>query len=436
MRHFFIILCLGIALSLTSHEAHAEARLHANTDKAVVGTLTSDSIVLDNNADPTAMVEIVSELDGLDFSNNVFNFEKKDLDNGKGFAYFVYILDGTNKLLVSHDDYIYTTIDFPSPLKGGESTTGIIVFGNKFDTETVNVNQETDTYKVVLDYDDYADLYIDTQKHDDRDSIFLEEGTHRIKVQYGNYSDSKDINVRPRLNHTNLWLSGNVVLKGVDGSGRNALRPIGNAPDPILKYSHNGKVKYNHMLGKYHLMEYANTHAWVDKDITVGVRTHNVFRLDEMVGYLCFMYHGTHWQPIGLNVAYCKDFGGFVSWSTDLRFSIDTPYGKVEFKDKEGKDDWRTTAMTFSAGPMFKVVRKLYAQVGGGAVRYLSTSENKVLTGDYKYKWGGSACCTLFYRLRNIIFGAGYTHQFMNHPFNSGWRNQVNFSIGWAKGQN
>ncbi len=435
MKRNKLIICLSMAILLLPFKSWADARLEVKMDKAVSGIVPPDKIINDHNEDPTAMLVVESELDNLDFSNNVLKVIKKDLADGKGFAYEVYVLDGTNKVYVSHDEYILSDIVFATPLKGGESLSGIIVFGNKFDTETVNISSETGTYKVVLDYDDYADLYIDTQKHTNRDSIYLEEGNHNIKVQYGKYSDSKEINVRPRVNQTNLWLSGNVVLKGVYGTGTNALTPIGDAPEPRLKSTSNGKAKYNHMLGKYRLSEYANTHAWVTKEITVGKRTHNVFRLDEMVGYLCFMYHGTHYQPIGLNFAYCKDFGGFISWSTDVRFSIDTPYGEIEFKDKEWKDDWRYTAMTFSAGPMFKVVRKLYAQVGGGAVRYLSTSENKVLTGDYKYKWGGSASATLFYRLRNFIFGAGYTHQFLNHPFNSGWRNQVNFSIGWAKGQ-
>ena len=424
MKRIFSLACIGLMLLFSHLTTFAQGRLNVRMEPTARGLLTPDRILNDFNDDPTALVEIGSELDNLQFSNHVFKVDKKTLDDGKEFIYSVYVLGGNNKIVVSHDDYIYTEIPLTPALKGGEVLSGVMVFGEMFD-------------KLIVDYDDYADLYIDTQLHTNRDSIFLEEGTHTIKVKHGKYSDSKDVNIRNNVNQAALWLSGNVVLKGVGGGHlENPFTPIGDAPTPELRWVKGSKVKHGHMLGKYRMKEYANTHVWVEKEITVDPRTHNVFRLDEMVGYFCFMYHGTNRQPIGLNFAYCKDFGAFISWSTDLRFSIDTPYGKVDFKDKEGKDDWRTTAMTFSAGPMFKVVRKLYAQIGGGAVRYLSTSENKLLTGDYKYKWGGSACGTLFYRARNVILGLGYTHQFLKKPYNTGWRNQVNFSIGWAMGHN
>ena len=439
MKRLLYILCSSMLLLAISLDARGEARLEVKFDKAFPGTLTDDKIVNDNNAEPTALVEIVSELDNLKFENGIFKVDKTEIDNGKEYLYSVYVLSKTSKIIVSHDEYIYAEIIFSEPLTGGEVISGIEVSGNKSDTETVNINSETGTYKVMIDYDDYADLYIDTQKFDkDRDSIFLEEGDHKIKVQYGQYSETKDINVTKNINNTKLLLSGCVLIKGVDGKPlSSALTPQGNAPEPIEMYhKRNGTYKFGHMLGNYHLKEYANTHAWVKKDITVGKRSNNIFRLDEMVGYVLIMYHGTHWQPLGLNVGYCKDFGGFVSISSDIRSSIDTQFGKIEFKNEKDEATYRSTSMTFSIGPMFKVVRKMYLQVGGGATRYLSTSEKKMLTGDYEYKWGTSLCTTFFYRFRNFMFGAGYTRQFLNQPFNSGWSNQINFSFGWAKGQN
>lgn len=429
------MLLLAVLMSIAA-DLCAESRLTVTMEKVTKGTVPDYMMETDINSDPTALVVVRSSLDGLDFSNNVVKVNKQVEDNGITFLYYVYLLDGTQKLDVSHDEYLHYEINFPERLKGNEMISDIIVAGERYDTQTAEIIDETGKHRVVIDYDDFATLYIDNQKVANRDSVFLEEGKHDLKAEYGKYSYSPNVDVKGRVNHVDALLSGEVVLKGVYGSPmQSALTPKGNYPDAELKTSHKGSYTYGHVLGQYSLDEYASTHAWVHKNITVDKRSHNVFRLDEMVGYLLVMYHGTHLQPFGLNIGYCKDFGGFVSWSTDLKWSVKTAYGKIDLKDKEGKDTFKSTAMTFSAGPMFKVFRKVYAQVGGGAVRYLRTGEKHILTGDYKYKWGGSACATIFYRFKNYIFGAGYTHQFVKGAYNPGLRNQVNFSIGWAKGQ-
>lgn len=430
------MMLLGLTLSLISPDAFADAILKVNRENEKRVVIPEQSKMLDHNGDPAALIEIRSQLDGLKFSNNVIK-----VDSEKGYdanIYYVYVIDGTKKLQVNHDNYLNVEIDFPDPVRGDEMLTDIIVIGDMFDTDTVMILSETDTYPVNVRYDDFATLYIDNQQVENTDTVYLEEGLHSFTTKHGKYSYSTDVNVKRRnYNNVDPRVSGKVIVKGLDYKAtEKTFIPYGDAPTPNAMSDNGKSYKFDHMLGDYKLHATASTHAWVEKNITVTPRSHNIFRLDEMVGYLLVMYHGTNLQPLGLSVGYCKDFGGFISWSTDIRTSIKTPYGRVEFKDKNGEDDFRTTAMTFSAGPMFKVVRKLYVQLGGGTVRYLSTGDKKILTSDYKYKWGGSACATLFYRYNNIIFGAGYTHQFVKNPFNTGWRNQVNFSIGWAKGQN
>lgn len=293
--------------------------------------------------------------------------------------------------------------------------------------------ENNNVFDVNISVETFADLYIDREKIADNNSIRIEKGRHEVSTRLNGEEYNQDINIEKDNQNIDANICGKIILKGA--SNVDECSPLGNAPLPRVSSAKNGFV-ITDMLGEYELKATSGIFKFlkVSKKVNIGKRSSTTYHIDEMVPFIYVTYHGQHLQPFGFSIGGTNGkFGWYFSYCTDAKSKIKTPYGDAEFTDDSSSDKkLKNTSYNLATGPMFKIYRKLFGQVGGGMVRYLSTSQKKVLTPDYKYKFGGMAEVSLIFRFKAFIIGAGYTYQFVSKAYNPAIASQVSFNIGVA----
>lgn len=295
--------------------------------------------------------------------------------------------------------------------------------------DLVQINETDFRYGVNLDKDPFTALFIDEQFVPESENLKLEEGIHYISVVFKSNRYDKKVNVNKDKQEIKVRLGGTAKVTSASEITFTPSDPTD--PEANLVKSKGSTYEFNGMLGRYILKgKPKGIHfRTVQKKVAIDPRSHSVFRLDEMIPYIFILYHGTTTQPLGVNMAYCKNFGWFSSYTTDLRSEIETPYGETAFFDDESEKTSKVTSLTISSGPMCRLWRKLYMQLGAGWVYYLSTSQPKILTADYKYKSGISVNVDLFFKFKSLVLGAGFHHQFVKKPYNPDMVDQFSFRL-------
>lgn len=434
-----LILFAGTIPALMYAQNEKYSRLEAVITCANPQRISHEWIKTDFNGDTLGMVLVSSPIDNLKFDGNIFgNVDSPRLIADGKYTYTLYITDGSPGFKVRSSKYHETSVHFPSPIAPNQLWT---VDVNGIDAtvgEIAEITEQDFSQPVTIETDKFATLYVDEELITSKNEpVLLDEGAHYVSVRYGDERYDQKIRVRDKPLEVDANMGSSIIVKnGKDIS----LLPLGSAPKPEC-HAIGSNEQYTGLLGEYVLTATPSALSFrpVKKTFKIGQRSTREFRIDEMVSYMMYCYHGTHLQPFGFTIAACKRFGWFFSYSTDAITEINTPYGKTEFSEfnpstnkKETKI--RSTSYTLSTGPTIRLIRKFYLQVGGGMVRYLSTSEPKILTPDYKYKTGISANMEFQFRLKALYIGAGYTHQFVSDAYNPDISNQISFTIGIIHG--
>lgn len=429
MKHLVLFI---IAIVIACHPMYSQ-HLLTNGSPTYSKTLSPSEVKKDNNKKPMAEILVRSDIEGLVFNGSGVN-GYETIDGG----YKVYLIDGYKSLSIEHPEYIKVDITF-SPLKGGNQYNGLIVKAEE-KTQLQAQQQEIEkTYPVSILRDGFnSKVKIDNQIVYGN-NITLSEGEHFVNAEYNDATYSHTVNVKKNNQNIDAVLGGEIIVKNANENL--TVTPVNSMyPDPNHQSTSGSKLTYDGMLGEYILDGKPNSLSFghVKKKIRVDSRTKTVYRLDEMIDYGFSLYHGTNIQPFGVNLAWCKNFGFFLSFTSDCKTKIETEYGDAEFSrtDEEGekKTDYKATSRTLSVGPMFRLWHKLYLQVGAGWGNYLSTSKPKILTADYKYKSTLSANASLLLRIKTFVIGVGYVHQSAKDAYDPDINNQLSFTIGAAFG--
>ncbi|MDE5786774.1 MAG: hypothetical protein K2H98_09600, partial [Duncaniella sp.] len=432
-----IILCAVAEVGAAQSDKYS--RLEADITCNAPGRVFPELIKTDFNGDTLGVVIVTSSIDDLRFDGNIFGNvgEPQSLEDGN-YAYTLFLTEGSTGLKIRSNEYHEANVKFPMPIAPARLWTINVTGVDAVKGEVADIDEQEYTQPVSINTDQFASLYIDEEIVPwINDPVYLEEGAHYVSARYGDERYDQKIYVRKKPLEVDARMGSSIIVKnGKDIS----LRPVQSAPTPERHVVGNNE-KYTGLLGVYELQAdpRALSIKTVKKRFEIGQRDSREFRIDEMVPYGMICYHGTHVQPFGVSVAVCKNFGWFFSYSTDAKTKINTPYGETEFSkfdpsSAQRETKIRNTSYTLSTGPMIRLVRKFYMQLGGGMVRYLSTSEPKILTADYKYKTGISANLEFQFRFKGFFIGTGYTHQFVSDAYNPDIANQISFTIGIAFG--
>lgn len=386
---------------------------------------------IDNNGDSISLVVVRSPIDNLMFEGNYLPSSSMS-KMPQAYVYYMKMGKGSNKIVIRSDNFHQVEMIFPKPL-GQNEMWEIDVEGIQNEVQIAEIAEIENTFKVKISTEPFVELFVDNELISHENPHILEEGIHYIASKYGKYEYSQKINVNHKAMDVDANLGGTVIVKS---AGKVEFESI-DSPDAIPVNTKDGYYEFGSMVGCYRMEGKPNSLSLrlIKKQIEVDPRSKTVYRFDEMVPYGFLSYHGTHLQPWGINYAQCGNFGFFLSYCTDAISKIDTPYGKTEFIDSVNKKkDTKSTSMTFSAGPMMRLLHKLYLQLGAGWAYYLSTSEPNILTADYKYNSALSTNIEILFRYRSLIIGAGYVHQFVKAAYNPHIENQLAFTMGLAFG--
>ncbi len=431
-----MIFCAMPAVGLAQNEKYS--RLEAVVLSAEPEAVAPGLIKTDFNGDTLGVVMVTSPLGNLKFDGNVFGTPAApEMFMDGTYVYTLYMLQGSIVLKIRSSEYHEAKVVFPDPIAPAKmwsvSATGIEAVKG----DIAEIDSKEYVQPVGISADDFATVYVDEEIVPGVSApIYLEEGTHYVTARYNNEQYEQKIRVRNKPLEVDARMGGSITVKNAKDI---IIRAWGKAPQPVLVDKGN-HVEYTGLLGEYSIYAKPKTLSIksVKKDFKIDQRGSREFRIDEMVPYMFICYHGTHLQPFGFTVAGCKRVGWFLSYSSDAKTKINTPIGKVKFEgtDSEGNKTFkiRSTSYTLSTGPMFRLKRKFYLQVGGGLARYLSTSTPGILTEGYKYKTGISANLEFQFRIKGFFIGAGYTHQFVSEAYNPNIANQISFTIGIASG--
>lgn len=415
----FIMLACGMIYSLAqSNDSPKYAHLTVESIEKAQRTAPDSIVKYDGNMDPIAILMIESPVRGLDFEGGgvfIDDSGKKYVDvkkrqNGT-YLYTVGILQGYRSLTVKHNDYASTNIDFGNPTSPKELWRIKIIPVEAAKIETAQINEENKKYRVEVESDYFSDLYIDNvNEYRNKDSkthiAYLTEGIHYISSNHpGGSPFERRINVKENSNNKVEVNYGSEVE--ATNAQNVSYTPHGNAPDARYNgdRSSGRTVVFDNMFGEYTLHAQSNG-TMVSKDVTktfkIGSRKHKTFRVDEMVPYTFVLYSGTNEQPIGMSLGWCKNFG--------LNYTMTIGAEEID----------ESYQMNFTIGPMFRVYRKLYFVLEGGAGSCKDEYDG--------LEWGFTASAKVMLRLRSFAIGVGYTKFFVD----SSKSDQVNFSIGFA----
>lgn len=445
MRSLFLSLMALMAFAVCQAQQAAYSVLECQLVSDDPEDLPEHLARLDHNGDAIACVMIWSPLNDLKFSNNVFEEVQKS-GNDAGYVYLVNLINGTKSLTIRSDRFHEVELKFPHPVKSGELWKAE-VGGKEAPKENIveNVNEDN-TYRVHIQAEPFVNLYVDenlvspygkadTYSYPYVYTLDLEEGKHYIASKYNDEEYPVKLNVKKDGQTVDAMMGGTVIAKNAKDVRITAI----NGPEAHYKPGGGSSTyMYDGMLGTYYLegRPSAISISRVKKRFTVGQRSKTVFRLDEMVSYMFLMWHGSVQQPFGFTLAGCKNFGWSFSYNTDIKSKIETPYGESHFysEDSNGGESKtiKNTAWGLATGPMIRIWHKWYLKVEGGFVRYLQTSEPKVLTADYEYKTALAIDAEFFWRIKALMIGAGYQKQFVKDAFNPNIENQLSFSLGIA----
>lgn len=436
MRYLSIlIVSFAMVLSIRAQErgySYLSGEIVSNTPKSLPESL----IKTDLNGDTISVIIVRSDLNDLSFYGNVYG-EPVKTKTAEGIEYVLNLTEGSRNLKIRSNDYHQADINFPKAI-GSKELWEINITGIEApQVSTVEVNDVDYSHNVRIAIEPFAELFIDETFSPKTDSISLEEGTHYITSKYRNYKYNQKVNVKKEDLDIDARLGGTVIVKNSADIKFHAIQGSEAVRKKIT--SHGNVFEFGDMVGRYIMEGTPNTisRRSVKKEIEVTPRSRHLYIIDEMVPYGFIFYHGTNVQPFGFNIAICKRFGIFASYSSDAKIKVKTKYGEIKFIESDSNSESispRTTSMTLSAGPMVRFWHKMYLQVGIGWAHYLSTSEPKILTADYKYKSGLSANAEFIFRIKAFAMGVGYMRQFAKEAYNPNISNQLTISIGMAFG--
>ncbi|MDE6561808.1 MAG: hypothetical protein K2K75_10540 [Muribaculaceae bacterium] len=441
MRFVVILLLYIVSINVCIGQDNRYAHLSSDFVRNQPLRLPEDMIRTDLNGDTISVLIVRSEIDDLTFDGNVFGEPIKNY-LADGIEYRINLLKGSKDIRIRSNDFHQVVIDFPYPIRSMELWEVNVKGVTAPEIRIAETGENDNTYAVTIFAEPFVQLYIDedytTGSYYNNNEYLkkLEEGAHYITSKYKDYEYSQKVNVKGDGQEIDAKVSGSVTVYNASQVEFKSIQ------SPEANYiSGGGRDTYNYdgMLGRYVMIGKPNSISFgtVEKTINVAPRTHQIFRLDEMVRYGFILYHGTNLQPFGFNLSGCKDWGFYLSYCADAKSKINTTYGESDFYDSDNGNQThtiRSTSMTLSAGPMFRLWHKLYLQIGPGWAYYLSTSEPKVLTADYEYKSGLSLNAELFFRIKAFMMGVGYMRQFVKDAYNPNISNQLSFSVGIAFG--
>lgn len=405
-----------------------------------------DQQKLDFNGTPLAFIIVESPLSGLVFEGGgVYKNESGEVDmtvvpQGSKYKYTVGMLEGYNDLTVKHNEYHQAVITLPSKTEPNNMWRVGVEGVEAVEAQTALIDVINTKYPVNLTLDTFSDLYIDEVYNSRKPKVIdLEEGTHYLSSRYDNQEYEQKIDVKSgKTNNLDMRFGGEIVVKNASSV------EFPKEPIPLREIKHKGDTYFfDNAYGTYTLKAKPAglSVGSVRTSFKVGKRGKKTVWVDELVTYAFIMYHGTHLQPFGVGIGACKKFGFYASYSADAKYKVKTPYGDTHFTSTstyQGSTSTsktlRSTSMTFSGGPMWRVYRKLYLQVGGGGLYYLQTDEPKVLTPGFKYKWGWTLNADIWIRIKAFAMGVGYTKGNVKNAYDPNLKNQFRFSVGMAVG--
>lgn len=453
LKSFIATMLFACGMVCASAQAQTEEPSYAHLKVESVESsqrMVPDSLVkLDHNADPIALLIVESPLDNLAFEDGGL-FKDQGVpyvskrQKGKLYEYTVGFMQDYNTINVKHDKYAQAQIVLKDYAKPRQIWRVIVQPVEAAEIETAEVNNMNFKRSVIINTDNFSDLYIDDEyksrnKSNRSLNVELEEGTHYITSRYDGKKFDRKINVNKNGVTADARFGGELTVR--NGKYVSFLN-YGN-PEPHEIEWKNTKKVYDNMYGEYYVT--ATSTDWIpreaSKTIKIGSRQNKTIWVDELITYWFLMYHGTIAEPLGASIGVCKKFGFMISYCNNVMTKINTTYGmsNVEQTSKdqntgaETKGKWMgMTQITIAGGPMWRFYRKCYLGIEGGGVRYMSTKEHKIMDPDYEYKWGLSLSAKFLYRLKNLVFGVGYTMQAVKKPFDPGIANSLNFSFGLA----
>lgn len=433
MRRLVLFILILITIPSISTGQVTYNRLEIKLEKDTLQNVPEDKQSTDINGEYVGYILVISQLPDLSFEGSISGNIVIE-NNEDGLLYYVPVISDTKTLTINHKNYHQTKYNFP-PLKGNEMRMIEIIGVEADDANVVEIKDVSNNRNITVNKEYFTDLYIDEILRNGS-QFNLEEGSHYLKVKYGDQEFEQKINVDNSTNYFEIHLGGEVIVKNASDVSFRYNNSM--CPDPQLEQHSGSTYVYQGMLGDYTLVGKPAGIAIgdVSHNFKVSKRSTKTFYLDQMVNYMFITYHGTHIQPIGASLGFYRKFGFLISYSTHLKDKVNTPYGETDFtytnNEGEKKKVSRSVSQTLSGGPIFRLWRNLFLHVGAGWAYYLQTSEPGVLTYDYKYKSGLSINGELMFQIRNFIIGAGYTHQFVENAFDKNLSNQIAFSAGFT----